>query len=116
MTNLDGNDGRIDVGRIPVERKGKASLLTLTFGCFFFDYDNDGWPDIFLVNGGRLGDGLLVTLGVYSITGREVTEATVAAVLTVLGCAYALGPISGGPFNLPCRRGCGLVAASPADS
>jgi SecD/SecF fusion protein len=28
---------------------------------------------------------LLVTLGVYSITGREVTSATVAAVLTILG-------------------------------
>ena len=26
-----------------------------------------------------------ITLGVYSVTGREVTEATVAAVLTVLG-------------------------------
>ena len=28
---------------------------------------------------------ILITLGVYSLTGREVTEATVAAVLTVLG-------------------------------
>ena len=28
---------------------------------------------------------VLITVGVYSITGREVTEATVAAVLTVLG-------------------------------
>jgi SecD/SecF fusion protein len=28
---------------------------------------------------------LLITVGVYSLTGREVTEATVAAVLTVLG-------------------------------
>ena len=28
---------------------------------------------------------VLITIGVYSITGREVTEATVAAVLTVLG-------------------------------
>ncbi len=26
-------------------------LITLGFGCFFFDYDNDGWPDIFIADG-----------------------------------------------------------------
>ena len=30
---------------------GRATLLTLTFGCFFFDYDLDGYPDIFAANG-----------------------------------------------------------------
>ena len=30
---------------------GRASLLTLTFGVFFFDYDMDGLPDIFVANG-----------------------------------------------------------------
>lgn len=30
---------------------GRASLLSLTFGCFFFDYDLDGRPDIFAANG-----------------------------------------------------------------
>ncbi len=30
---------------------GRASLLTLTFGVFFFDYDLDGYPDIFAANG-----------------------------------------------------------------
>ena len=30
---------------------GRASLLILTFGVFFFDYDLDGYPDIFAANG-----------------------------------------------------------------
>ena len=30
---------------------GRSSLLSLTFGCFFFDYDLDGLPDIFAANG-----------------------------------------------------------------
>jgi hypothetical protein len=30
---------------------GRDSLLTLGFGCFFFDYDLDGWDDIFVADG-----------------------------------------------------------------
>jgi hypothetical protein len=30
---------------------GRASLLTLGFGCFFFDYDLDGWLDVYIANG-----------------------------------------------------------------
>ena len=30
---------------------GRATRLSLTFACFFFDYDLDGWPDIFTANG-----------------------------------------------------------------
>ena len=30
---------------------GQASLLTLSFGVFFFDYDLDGLPDILAANG-----------------------------------------------------------------
>ena len=30
---------------------GRASLYSLTFGAFFFDYDLDGYPDIFAANG-----------------------------------------------------------------
>jgi hypothetical protein len=36
---------------------GRASLLTLGFGCFFVDYDLDGWLDIFL-NNGHIEDGI----------------------------------------------------------
>jgi len=30
---------------------GQATLMSLTFSCFFFDYDLDGRPDIFAANG-----------------------------------------------------------------
>src|SRR5438132_13093165 len=29
---------------------------TMSAGALIFDYDNDGWPDIFLVNGGSIVD------------------------------------------------------------
>ena len=35
----------------PTSTIGRSSLLTLTFGCFFFDYNLDGRPDIFAANG-----------------------------------------------------------------
>jgi hypothetical protein len=39
------------VDEAPQSEIGRSSLLTLGFGCFFFDYDLDGWPDIFINNG-----------------------------------------------------------------
>jgi len=39
------------VDEAPMSTVGRASLLNLTFGTFFFDYDLDGYPDIFLANG-----------------------------------------------------------------
>jgi hypothetical protein len=35
----------------PQSEVGAASRAFLTFGCAFFDYDNDGWPDIIAGNG-----------------------------------------------------------------
>jgi len=35
------------------EHKNKFLLETTGCGCAFIDYDNDGWLDIFLVNGTR---------------------------------------------------------------
>ncbi|HWY69478.1 MAG TPA: CRTAC1 family protein [Terriglobales bacterium] len=52
MLSLFHNEGHglfVDVA--PTSEVGRESLLTLGFGCFFFDYDLDGWLDIFVANG-----------------------------------------------------------------
>jgi enediyne biosynthesis protein E4 len=52
MLSLYHNEGNgLFVDQAPRSEIGRASLLTLGFGCFFFDYDLDGWPDIFVANG-----------------------------------------------------------------
>jgi hypothetical protein len=52
MLSLYHNEGKgLFVDEAPRSAVGRASLLTLGFGCFFFDYDLDGWPDILVVNG-----------------------------------------------------------------
>jgi hypothetical protein len=52
MLGLYHNEGSgVFVDEAPRSAVGKASLLTLTFGVFFFDYDLDGFPDIFAANG-----------------------------------------------------------------
>src|SRR5438046_2246723 len=52
MISLYHNEGRgLFVDEAPRSEVGRASLLTLGFGCFFFDYDLDGWPDILVANG-----------------------------------------------------------------
>lgn len=35
----------------PTSSIGRSSLLTLGFGCFFFDYNLDSWPDIYVADG-----------------------------------------------------------------
>jgi hypothetical protein len=52
MMALYSNEGNgLFIDEAPASTIGKASLLTLTFACFFFDFDLDGLPDIFAVNG-----------------------------------------------------------------
>src|SRR5262249_51394056 len=52
MLSLYHNEGNgLFVDQAPSSEVGRATLVTLGFGCFFFDYDNDGWPDIFVSDG-----------------------------------------------------------------
>ncbi len=52
MVSLYRNEGHgLFVDEAPRSAVGRASLLSLAFGVFFFDYDLDGWPDLFVANG-----------------------------------------------------------------
>jgi hypothetical protein len=52
MLGLYHNEGNgLFVDEAPRSAVGKASLLSLAFGVFFFDYDLDGRADIFAANG-----------------------------------------------------------------
>jgi enediyne biosynthesis protein E4 len=52
MLSLYHNEGNgLFVDEAPRSEVGRATLVTLGFGCFFFDYDNDGWTDIFVADG-----------------------------------------------------------------
>jgi len=52
MLGLYRNEGNgLFVDEAPRSTVGRSSLLSLTFGVFFLDYDLDGWLDIFSANG-----------------------------------------------------------------
>ena len=52
MMALYTNEGNgLFIDEAPTSTIGRNSLLTLTFACFFVDYDLDGLLDIFAVNG-----------------------------------------------------------------
>jgi hypothetical protein len=52
MMTLYANEGNgLFIDEAPTSSIGRASLLTLTFACFFFDADLDGLIDIFAANG-----------------------------------------------------------------
>jgi hypothetical protein len=52
MMALYANDGKgLFIDEAPASTIGRASLLRLTFSCFFVDVDLDGWLDIFAANG-----------------------------------------------------------------
>ena len=52
MMALYANQGNgLFIDEAPNSTIGRASRLRLTFACFFFDFDLDGWLDIFGANG-----------------------------------------------------------------
>ncbi len=51
MLALYHNAGEVFIDKAPSSTVGRASLLFLAFGLFFFDYDLDGFPDILVANG-----------------------------------------------------------------
>jgi len=52
MLSLYHNEGAgFFIDAAPTSEVGRQSLLTLAFGTFFFDFDLDGFPDIFVGNG-----------------------------------------------------------------
>jgi hypothetical protein len=53
MLGLYRNEGKsgIFIDEAPSSTLGQATMLSLTFGLFFFDYDLDGRQDLFLANG-----------------------------------------------------------------
>lgn len=52
MLSLYTSEGHgLFIDRAPTTAIGRSSLLKLTFGLFFFDYDLDGRPDLFAANG-----------------------------------------------------------------
>jgi hypothetical protein len=52
MIALYSNEGKgLFIDEAPRSTIGKTSLLTLTFACFFFDFDLDGLLDVLAVNG-----------------------------------------------------------------
>jgi hypothetical protein len=52
MMALYHNEGTgLFIDEAPTSTLGQSTLLSLTFACFFFDFDLDGKPDIFAANG-----------------------------------------------------------------
>jgi len=105
MMALYTNEGTgLFIDEAPTSAIGKASLLTLTFGAFFFDYDLDGLMDIFAANGHVADDITRVQPTVQyaqpphlfrNLGGRRFEEATrrlgadVGRPMVARGAAYA---------------------------
>jgi enediyne biosynthesis protein E4 len=70
------------------EHKNKYLLETTGCGVAFYDYDNDGWLDIFLVNGSRL-EGFAATQTPTSHLFKNNRDGTFTDVTTKAGVAHS---------------------------
>jgi enediyne biosynthesis protein E4 len=101
MLSLYHNEGKgLFVDEAPRSEIGRASLLTLGFGCFFFDYDLDGWPDIFIANGHIDSDIQRVQANVkYAMPPhlfRNVGKGNFAEVTKQMGAAFSSARVGRG--------------------
>jgi hypothetical protein len=69
---------------------------TMSAGALIFDYDNDGWPDIFLVNGGSFADRAAATTARHRLYHNErngrFTDTTASSCIVVSG--FGMGACS----------------------
>jgi hypothetical protein len=101
MLSLYHNEGKgLFVDEAPRSDIGRASLLTLGFGCFFFDYDLDGWPDVFVANGHIDADIQRVQSNVkYAMPPhlfRNLSKGKFAEVTKSMGAAFSLPRVARG--------------------
>ena len=101
MISLYHNEGKsLFVDEAPRSEVGRASLLTLGFGCFFFDYDLDGWPDVLVANGHIDPDIQRVQPNVkYAMPPhlfRNLGRGKFSEVTKTLGAAFALPRVARG--------------------
>ncbi len=101
MLALYHNEGNgLFVDEAPHSEIGRSSLLTLGFGCFFFDYDNDGWPDIFVANGHIQSDIQVVQRQVHyaepPLLFRNLGSGKFADVTSQMGTAFNLPRVARG--------------------
>jgi hypothetical protein len=84
-------DGAVFVDVAPRSTVGRASLLNVTWAVFFFDYDLDGFLDIFAANGGTdesQGMDARARLSQAPLVLRHQQKGTFENVTTSLGAAF----------------------------
>jgi enediyne biosynthesis protein E4 len=94
MIALYANEGTgLFIDQAPTSTIGKASLLTLTFACFFFDFDLDGLLDVLAVNGHVADD--------ISTVQPKITYAQAPHLFRNRGAGKfdAVARVSGAPFQ-----------------
>ena len=87
----------VDVRHVNGASADKHLVETMGSGALFFDYDNDGWIDIFIVDGGSLADASVDKTARHRLF-RNRRDGTFADVSTASGIqhrAYGMGACAG---------------------
>jgi len=91
----------IDVRHVNGASAEKHLVETMGSGALFFDYDNDGWIDIFAVDGGSLADAAVAKTARHRLfrNRRDGTFADVSATSGIQHRAYGMGACAGDVDN-----------------